>query len=142
MKIEPYLFFDGNCEKALEFYKKALGAEVAFMMRYRESPEPPPPGTVPADYGDKIMHANLRIGDASILASDACGVHKAFQGFSLTAEVPDETRARKCFGALAEGGEVGMPLGKTFFSPCFGMVTDRFGIGWMVIVPSQEAPRQ
>ncbi len=134
MKIEPYLFFDGRCEEALEFYRGALGAEVSMVVRYKESPEPPPPGMVPPGYGDKIMHANLLIGDTHVMAADGCGMHKAFEGFSLSITAENEGQAKKLFGALAQGGEVGMPLGKTFFSPCFGMLTDRFGVGWMVIV--------
>ena len=138
MKIEPYLFFDGNCEEALEFYCKALGAELVFSMRYKESPEPPPPGMVPPDYGDKIMHASITLGDTRLMAADGCGAHKRFEGFSLSIGAKDEEEARRFFSALSEGGKVEMPLGKTFFSPCFGMVTDKFGLGWMVIVQDQK----
>lgn len=138
MKLESYLFFDGRCEEALEFYKGALGAEVAFMMRYKDSPEPPPPGMVPPDYGDKIMHASLLIGGTRVMAADGCGMHKSFDGFSLSLTASDEGEAHKLFNALTSGGKVEMPLGKTFFSPCFGMVTDRFGMGWMVIVEAGQ----
>jgi len=135
MMIEPYLFFEGNCEEALAFYHQALGAEVTMMMRYKDSPEPHPPGMLPAGCEDKIMHANLRIGESVVMASDGmCSGVAAFQGFSLSISASSEAEAKTIFAALAEGGEVRMPLGKTFFSPCFGMLKDRFGVGWMVIV--------
>ena len=132
MTIEPYLFFNGRCEEAIEFYRKALGAELLMTMRYKESPEPPRPGMVPAGWDEKIMHASLRIGSANLMASDGCTEGGRFQGFSLSLTATDEVDARKKFDALAQGGEVQMPLGKTFWSPYFGMVTDRFGVGWMV----------
>ncbi len=136
MQIQPYLFFEGRCEEALEFYKKALGAEVTMLMRIQDSPEPPPPGMHPPGSEKKIMHASLRIGDATLMASDGrCQGKPSFQGFSLSLDARDEAQAKRLFGALAEGGQVHMPLGKTFFSPCFGMVADRFGVSWMVIVP-------
>lgn len=135
MTIQPYLFFDGRCEEAIEFYRKALGAQVEMLMRYKESPEPPPPGMVPPGSENKVMHASLRIGDSVVMASDDCAGHPQFQGFSLSITVPDAATADRVFNALADGGQVQMPLGKTFFSPRFGMVADRFGVGWMVIVP-------
>jgi PhnB protein len=134
MAIEPYLFFNGCCEDAVEFYKKALSAEVLMLMRYKESPEPPPPGMVPAGWDNKVMHACLRIGNANVMASDGCSEGGKFQGFSLSLTAADETDASRKFAALAESGQVQMPLGKTFWSPCFGMVVDRFGVGWMVTV--------
>ena len=135
MPIEPYLFFNGRCEEAIEFYKKALGAEVLMLMRFKESPELPQPGMIPPGSEDKIMHVCLRIGDANVMASDGCCTGQAdFQGFSLSIMAPNETAARRLFAALAEGGQVHMPLAKTFWSPCFGMVADRFGVGWMVAV--------
>lgn len=139
MAIEPYLFFNGCCEEAIEFYKKALGAEVVFTMRYKESPEPPPPGMVPAGWDNKIMHTTVRIGDASLMASDGCSEGAAFKGFSLALIAADEADAKRKFTALTEGGQVQMPLGKTFWSPCFGMVTDKFGVGWMVTVPEVKS---
>ena len=136
--IEPYLFFNGNCEEALEFYRKALGAKVEFMMRFKESPDPAPPGMVPPGFEDKIMHANVRIGQATIMASDGCAQEKpTFQGFSLSLSVPTEAEADRAFTALADGGEVRMPLQKTFWSPRFGMLQDRFGVGWMIGVLSE-----
>ena len=134
MPIEPYLFYNGRCEEAIEFYKKALGAEVLMLMRYKESPEPPPPGQVPPGWDNKIMHSSLRIGDANLMASDGYGEGADFKGFSLSVTAANEADAGRKFAALAEGGQVQMPLGKTFWSPCFGMVTDRFGVGWMISV--------
>jgi PhnB protein len=136
MGIEPYLFFNGRCDEAVEFYKKALGAEVLMLMRYKESPEPPPPGMVPAGWDNKIMHTSLRIGNANLMASDGCSDGVNFQGFSLSLTVANEAEAKRAFTALSDGGQVQMPLGKTFWSPCFGMVADRFGVGWMVSVAS------
>jgi len=135
MPIEPYLFFNGCCEEAIEFYKKALGAEVLMMMRVKDSPEPHPPGMLPPGSENKIMHVSLRVGDTTVMASDGrCTGQTNFQGFSLSLTAADEADAKRKFAALAEGGQVHMPLGKTFWSPCFGMVADRFGVGWMVTV--------
>jgi PhnB protein len=141
MQIHPYLFFDGCCEEAIEFYKAALGGEVDMLMRYRESPEPPCPDEVRPDIGDKIMHASLRIGDAMIMASDDCTpAPKPHGGYSLSLSVPDVAAAERTFAALGAGGSVQMPLGRTFWSPCFGMLTDRFGVGWMLnVAPSSPA---
>jgi PhnB protein len=132
--VQPYLFFGGRCEEAIEFYRTALGAKLEMLMRFQESPEPPPPGMTPPGWDQKIMHASFRIGDSLIMASDGCGKSGTFGGFSLSITLPGEAEARRVFTVLAEGGEVGMPLGKTFWSPCFGMVTDRFGLAWMVTV--------
>jgi PhnB protein len=138
--IQPYLFFNGNCEQAIEFYRKALGAEVEMMMRFKESPEPPPPGSVPAGFENKIMHASFRVGQTTVMASDGCSTDKAnFEGFSLSLSVATEAEADRAFNALANGGQLKMPLTKTFFSSHFGMLEDRFGIGWMVsVAPSQQ----
>ncbi len=133
--IQPYLFFNGRCEEAVEFYRHALGAEVEMMMRYRESPEPPPPGRVPPGFENKVMHTSFRVGQTTVMASDGCSSEKAkFEGFSLAVSLATEAEADRVFGALAVGGKVHMPLAKTFWSPRFGMVEDRFGIGWMVSV--------
>ena len=135
MTIQPYLFFDGRCEEALEFYRRALGAEITMMMRFKDSPDPPPPGMVPPGSEDKVMHASFRVRDAEILASDGrCGGRPEFRGISLSLTVPNEAEADRIFAALSDGGAVQMPLGKTFFAPRFGMVADRFGVSWMVIV--------
>lgn len=140
MKIEPYLFFEGRCEEAIEFYKRALGATVSFVMRYAESPEPPPPGTLPPGSEQKIMHASVHIGGALVMMSDGmCGGQPGFKGFSLSLVCPDADAASEAFAALAEGGQVSVPLGKTFWAPLFGMVTDRFGVAWMVGVSDDAA---
>jgi len=137
MQVQPYLFFDGRAEEAIEFYKKALGAEVNMLMRWKDMPEKPKdPGMVPPGSENKIMHASLRIGEATVMASDGqCKGKPSFQGFALTLNAANEAEADRLFGALSDGGQVQMPLGKTFFSPRFGMVADRFGVSWMVIVP-------
>ena len=135
MQTQPYLFFDGRCEEAIEFYRGALGAEVTMLLRFKEGPEPQQPGMVPPGAGEKIMHASLRIGDATVLASDGrCLGHPSFQGFAVSLTVPNEAEAERLFAGLAEGGQVQMALAKTFFSPRFGMVADRFGVSWMVCV--------
>ena len=133
MQVQPYLFFDGRCEEALEFYSKKLGAKVEMLMRFKESPEPPQPGMVPPGSEDKVMHASFRIGDTTVLASDGqCLGKPSFQGFSLSLTAPAEAEIDRLFAALADGGQVQMPLTKTFFSPRFGMVADRFGVSWML----------
>ncbi len=138
--VQPYLFFGGRCEEALEFYRTALGARVEMLMRYKESPEAPPPGMVPPGYENKVMHATFHIGEGTLMASDGCGEAPTFAGFSLSLAVATEAEADRAFAALAKGGEVKMPLAKTFWSPCFGMLTDRFGVGWMVsVVPAEKA---
>ena len=134
--IQPYLFFNGRCEEAIAFYRQALGAELEMMMRFKESPDSTPPGMLPPGFEDKIMHASLRVGCVLLMLSDGCSPEAApFSGFSLSITVDTETEANSTFHALAEGGQIRMALGKTFWSPCFGMVEDRFGVGWMVTVP-------
>jgi PhnB protein len=140
MLVQPYLFFDGRCEEALDFYRRALGAKVEMMMRFKEAPEQPPSGMLPPGSENKVMHASFRIGDSVVMASDGhCAQQARFQGFSLSIAVEDEAEAERCFAALAEGGQVQMPLAKTFFSPRFGMVADKFGVGWMIVVATQPA---
>ncbi len=134
MLVKPYLFFDGRCEEAVEFYRSAFGAEVSLLMRYNQSPEPHPPGMVPPGFENKVMHTTFRIGETEVMAADDCQGHPSFQGFSLSLTVPNEAQADRAFKALAAGGQIKMPLTKTFFSPKFGMLTDRFGVGWMVHV--------
>ena len=133
MSVEPYLFFEGRCDEAIEFYKKALGAQVQMVMRYKESPDPPPPGMVPPGSEDKVMHASFTVEGTTVMVSDG-GVsgRPNFQGFSLAVNVKKLADTDRYFNALAEGGKVQMPLGKTFWSPRFGMVTDRFGVQWMI----------
>ncbi len=136
MQVQAYLFFDGRCEEAVAFYGKALGAEVTMLMRFKDSPEPQQPGMAP-HCEDKIMHTSFRIGDTTVMASDGrCTGQASFQGFSLSITAADVTEAERLFAALADGGQVQMPLTKTFFSPLFGMVADRFGVSWMIIVAS------
>jgi PhnB protein len=135
MQVQPYLFFDGRCDEAIEFYRAALGAEVTMLMRFKDSPEPHQPGMLPPGAENKVMHARLRIGDATVLASDGrCLGKPSFQGFGLSLTVRDEAEAERLFAALGDGGQVQMPMTKTFFSPRFGMVADRFGVSWMVYV--------
>ena len=134
--LDAYLFFNGRAEEAIEFYKSALGAEVEMLMRVKESPDPPPPGMYPPNSGDKVMHASLRLNGKVLMISDGVPDGRtAFKGFSLSLSVPDGKEADRLFNALSPGGSVQMPLGKTFFSPRFGMVTDRFGVQWMLTVP-------
>ncbi|MBO9514666.1 MAG: VOC family protein [Variovorax sp.] len=139
MQVQPYLMFDGRCEEALEFYKKALGAQVTMLMRFSESPEPPPPECAPVD-GNKVMHSAFTVGESTVMASDGMTANgkPVFQGISLSLVAKDEAEAKRLFDALGNGGQVQMPLGKTFFSPAFGMVADRFGVSWMVVV--MQAP--
>jgi len=135
MLVQSYLFFDGRCEEALEFYKRTLGAEVTMLMRFKESPEPHPPGMIPPGAESKIMHSSFRVGETTVMASDGnCRGKPSFQGFSLSLSVPNDAEAERLFAKLGEGGQVQMPLAKTFFSSRFGMVADRFGVSWMVIV--------
>jgi PhnB protein len=132
MQVQPYLFFDGRCDEALEFYQGAIGAEVTMLMRFKDSPDP---GMCPAGAEDKVMHASLRIGDSTVLASDGrCQGRPSFEGFALSLTVPDDAAAERLFAALADGGQVQMPLAKTFFASRFGMVADRFGVPWMIYV--------
>ena len=132
MQVQPYLFFNGRCEEALQFYSKHLGAKVEMLMRFKESPEPQRPGMeVP---GDKVMHSCLRIGDTQIMASDGmCSGQAKFDGFSLSFNAADDAEAKRIFNALADGGQVAQPLIKTFFASSFGMVADRYGVNWMVV---------
>lgn len=133
--VQPYLFFGGRCEEALEFYRTAIGAEVDMLMRHKDSPEAPPPGVLAEGFENKVMHASFRVGSTTIMASDGCSQEDAnFNGFMLSITVPNEAEADRMFAALSEGGKVQMPLEKTFWSPKFGMLTDRFGMGWMINV--------
>jgi len=138
MPVQPYLFFDGRCEEALEFYKKALGAEVTTLMRFEDAPVPPPPGAVAPGSENKVMHAELRVAGTTLLASDgSCNGKPVFQGMSLAVTLPSVADVERAFAALADGGRVQMPLGKTFFAERFGMLTDRFGVGWMLLTEGE-----
>lgn len=143
MQVQTYLFFEGRCEEALEFYRDALGAEIGMVMRFRENPDDPDHTMFPPGAGDMIMHASLKIGETTVLASDGrCRGSPTFGGMSLTIVVPNESEAERLYQALAATGQIRMPLRRTFFSPAFGMVADRFGVGWMIYVadaPPAEA---
>ncbi len=135
MRVEPYVNFDGRCEEAIEFYKRAVGAKVEMLMRYNESPDPHPPGTIPPGTENKVMHAKLLIGDSAVMVSDGrCTGQPKFHGITLSISASTEAEVQRLFNALAEGGKIYMPLAKTFFSPSFGMVNDKFGVAWMVLV--------
>lgn len=139
MQVQSYLMFNGRCEEAIEFYRKALGAEVTMMMRFKENPEPMSdgcgPGGVPIP-GENIMHASFKIGETEIMASDGMGGGKPeFKGFSLSLTAASDAEAQRLFKLLGDGGKVEMPMAKTFFASSFGMVADRFGVSWMVIKP-------
>jgi PhnB protein len=135
MEIQPYLFFDGRCEEAIEFYRRTLGAEPVMLLRWKDCPEPAQPGMIPPGSENKIMHGRLKISGSTVLVSDGeCRGQASFQGFSLSVTVANNTEAERVFAALGDGGQVQMPLGKTFFSPAFGMLADKFGVSWMVYV--------
>ena len=137
MQVHSYLFFDGRCEEALTFYRESVGAEVTMLMRFKDSPDPMPADKVPPGSDNKVMHASFNIGETMLMASDGFAKGEtAFKGFSLSLTAADEAEARRLFTALSIGGEVHMPMGKTFWSPAFGMLVDRFGISWMVQVPA------
>jgi PhnB protein len=134
MQVQPYLFFDGCCEAAGHFYAQAIDAEVTVMTRYRDMPEPRPPGLVPPGAADKVMHMAMKLGDSVIMAADDCTGRPNFSGFSLSLTAKSEAEAEAYFAALSDLGEVRMPLAPTFFAARFGMLIDRFGVGWMVTV--------
>jgi len=135
MHIQPYLYFRGRCEEAIEFYQRALGAQVHMLVRMKDAPEPAPENRLPPNWGDKVMHAQISIGDSTLLMSDGGTAGPSeFKGFDLSLNVPDAATADRAFTALAAGGQINMPLGPTFWSPCFGTLTDQFGVAWMVNV--------
>jgi PhnB protein len=135
MQVQPYLHFNGRCDEAIEFYKSALGAKVDMLMRFNESPQPHPEGAVPRGFEKKVMHASLRVGNSVVMFSDGCNqAPPSFTGFALSLSVTNDAEAEKYFAALGDGGKVCMPMAKTFFSSRFGMVNDKFGVSWMVIV--------
>jgi PhnB protein len=135
MQAQPYLSFEGRCEEAIEFYKKTLGAKVEMLMRFKDAPA----GACAPGSDDKIMHAALKIGESTLMASDGRMQGKAaFQGFALSVDMKTREEAERTFRALSDGGQVQVPLDKTFFASAFGMVADRFGVPWMVIVPAKQ----
>lgn len=136
MLVQPYLFFDGRAEEAARFYETVLGAKIEMLMRFKDGPKPEQPGMVPPGSEDKVLHMSLRIDDSVVLGSDGeCGGNPSFSGFALSLTAADVAEAERKFALLAEGGQVQQPLIETFFSPRFGMVTDRFGVSWMIYVP-------
>jgi len=140
MHVQPYLFFEGRCEEAIDFYREALGAEVLMLMRMKDSPDPQEHERIPPGSENKVLHACFRLGETEVMASDGrCSGQPNFTGFSLSLGVPNEADADRLFAALSKGGEVRLPLTTTFFSPRFGMVADRFGVGWMIIVAPPES---
>lgn len=136
--VQAYLLFGGRCEEALSFYRDALGAHIEAVMKFKDSPEPTPPGMLPPGFEEKVMHSSFRIGETVVMASDGCEPGAKFGGFSLAIAVATEAEADRAFNALAQGGQITMPLGKTFWSPRFGMLKDRFGVDWMVNVVTES----
>ena len=137
MVVQPYLFYDGRCAEAVEFYRSALGAQVQMIMRFRESPDQ---SMVRPDMADKIMHASLKVGETVLMMSDGdCNGKQTFSGFSLAISTKDENEARRLFDAVSSGGQVQMPMQKTFWSPAYGMAVDRFGINWMVMAEGGQS---
>lgn len=137
MHVQPYLFFNGRCEEALDYYEKHLGAKINAKMRYSDAPPSDRPSSDAS--GEHIMYSNFTLGDTVLMASDDCvNADVKFQGFSLSLTMSSKDEADRAFNALADGGTVHAPLGQTFFSPYFGMVVDRFGISWMVIIPQEQ----
>ena len=131
MKVQPYVFFDGKCDEALQFYQRALGAKVNALMRFSEAPDQ---SQIKPESKNKVMHSAFQIGETEILASDGyCLGAPAFQGFALTINAANSAEALKLFTGIAEGGKIQMPLEKTFFAASFGIAVDKFGVSWMVI---------
>ena len=138
MVMRPYLFFAGRCGEALEFYEQTLGAKVEMLMRFNESPDAIPEGVLQEGFEDKVMHATLRIGSTEVLASDGRDDKSTFEGFRLALTLACENDADQVFAALSDGGTIDMPLTKTFWSPRYGMVTDKFNVGWMIMVAGES----
>lgn len=139
VEVNNYLFFSGRCDAALAFYQQHLSADIKFLIRFNESPDPMPEGVLQPGFENKVMHAEFSIGSVRVMASDGCNDVEKFSGFRIALNVPDEDEARRIFAALASnGGKVDMPLMKTFWSPLYGQVTDQFGVGWMVMLPGEE----
>lgn len=137
--INPYLFFGGRCQEALDFYREAVGAEIGLVMRFDQSPDPVPAGMLAPGFESKVMHCEFKVGDTAVLASDGTSEGDGgFHGFSLALTLHDEAAARRAFDALAAGGKVLMPLTRTFWSPLYGMLHDRFGVHWMVMLPGPK----
>jgi PhnB protein len=134
MQVQPYLYFDGRCDEALDFYRRVLGAKIDMLMRFKECPDSGQPGMIPPGAEEKVMHAAFHVGDTEIMASDGrCQGKPSFAGFALALPVANDAEAERIFAALGDGGQVQMPMTKTFFASRFGMVADRFGVSWMVL---------
>jgi PhnB protein len=140
VEVNNYLFFSGRCDEALAFYQQHLSAEIKFLIRFNEMPDPMPEGVLQPGFENKVMHAEFSLGNTRIMASDGCNDAEKFSGFRIALNVPDEEEARRIFAALTTNGQITMPLEKTFFSPLYGQVTDQFGVGWMVMLPGAETP--
>lgn len=140
LPVHIYLIFSGRCEEALRFYKETIGAEIKTIMKFNEAPQPPPSGTLQPGFEDKVMHSEFVVNGTTIMASDGQNDKNKFCAFSLMLSCQNEVEAKGAFRALSDGGKVTMPMGPTFWSPCFGMLVDKFGMGWMVMVPG-EPPR-
>jgi PhnB protein len=133
MRVEPYLMFSGRCEEAIAFYKQAIGAQTTMVMRFDESPDKNHPMPLPPNWGQKIMHCAIKVGDTMLLASDGMSEEPvSYAGVSLSITADNEAQVKRLFDALSQSGKVFMPPGKTFWSPCFGMTSDKFGVNWMV----------
>ena len=137
MQVQPYLFFNGRCQEAADFYVAVIGARIEFAMRYCDAPNPPPEGALPPNWSGKIMHMSLRIGDSLVQLSDGNTATPRFSGFRLTLSLVDVGSAERMFAALSEGGTVDLPLSASFFAASFGMLTDKFGVGWQIMVPQK-----
>ncbi len=129
MKITAYLSFDGQCEAAFKFCTEALGGEISGLFKYGGSPMA---DQVPPECANQVMHATLILKDQAIMAADVPGRYETPRGFSMTIGLGDAAEAERIFEALSEGGKVKMPLQETFWAARFGMLTDRFGIPWMI----------
>lgn len=140
LDVRNYLFFSGRCDEALAFYERHLFADINFLMRFSETPEPLPQGMLQPGFENKVMHAEFSLGNVRIMASDGCNDTEHFSGFRLALNAPTEAETHRIFNALAEGGTIDMPLMETFWSPLYGQVTDKFGVGWMVMLPAKDSP--
>jgi len=135
--ITPYVFLSGNCEAAFKFYGETMGATVKAVMKYSDSPCPAPEGMLPPGFEDKVMHGEMLIGNTTVFFSDGNDITTKPAGFMLAFSTADVEEAKRVFAGLSEGGNIHLPIGETFFSPCYGMLTDKYGVGWMVMVPGQ-----
>jgi PhnB protein len=139
MQVTPYLYFNGRCEEALSFYQQTIGARVECQMRFSDCPGELDPNMVPPGTEHRIMHAAFKLGETTIFAADGCAsAEMKPAGFGLSLQTPDVAEAEQLFNALAWEGEVRMAMTKTFFSPSFGIVVDKFGVNWLIYVPQAQ----